>query len=173
MTTSPHATCARCFHAADEHHSHGCGALYKNTANPCICAGFAELVTTEPVTVGSFLNTPGHVGATVRKIATQTFIADELLSRRAPLTDEELAAIRERRARNIEATATATTTLAAMAGLARAVLDLHRPTPGVYPECQGCDYAGYEAEPPRYPCRTVQLVADRANIALPDEWVTA
>jgi hypothetical protein len=47
-------------------------------------------------------------------------------------------------------------------GLRRAVLELHGPAESSSPwlECGGCDYAGYEAEPPIWPCRTYRLVAE-------------
>lgn len=58
--------------------------------------------------------------------------------------------------------------------LARAVLDLHHEQ-GMYresgypwPTCDGCDMDGYEAEPPEWPCRTVQAVARHYGIALPE-----
>lgn len=51
----------------------------------------------------------------------------------------------------------------------RAILELHRPSSGQYfIHCQGCDYSGYDSEPPEYPCRTVELIKERL---LPNETV--
>ncbi|QCB93312.1 hypothetical protein [Cellulomonas shaoxiangyii] len=53
--------------------------------------------------------------------------------------------------------------VAALAGLGDrtvdAVLDLHAPTAGEYPTCNGDDYSGPEADPPDWPCATVLAVA--------------
>lgn len=47
-----------------------------------------------------------------------------------------------------------------------AVLDLHKPhIDGGYRECDGCDFTGYEAERPSYPCRTVTLLAEHYGLA--------
>lgn len=48
--------------------------------------------------------------------------------------------------------------------LARAVLDLH--AEDEHGECAGCDYSGYEAESPDWPCRTVDVVAARFGVEL-------
>lgn len=57
----------------------------------------------------------------------------------------------------------------------QAVLALHAPVEpsSGWVECRGCDMAGYEAEPPEWPCSTVRAVADLHGIDLPDEplWV--
>ena len=65
-------------------------------------------------------------------------------------------------------------------GLAMAVLNLHHPV-AAYPwwhwvdgvpfeprvwECGGCEFDGYEAEPPDWPCQTVGVVAQFALVAL-------
>ena len=42
---------------------------------------------------------------------------------------------------------------------ANVVLDLHKPTDGSYPECEGDDFHGAEAERPEWPCRTVIAIA--------------
>lgn len=92
-------------------------------------------------------------------------------------TPEELA---ERNARShrfhIEQRATRAEFLAAIAqlreagGLATAILGLHAPdTEGQWASpCPGCDYSGYEGEPPEWPCRTVRLVAEHHGVDLPD-----
>lgn len=42
-----------------------------------------------------------------------------------------------------------------------AVLDLHGPADGsLWPECHGCEFGGYDAEPPEWPCQTWTLIAD-------------
>ena len=48
----------------------------------------------------------------------------------------------------------------------RAVLDLHSADPAN--ECRGCDFAGYEGEPPPWPCRTVEAIAAHHGITTPD-----
>lgn len=63
--------------------------------------------------------------------------------------------------------------------VALAVLDLHRPV-ATYPwhhwvdgrpfeprawHCVGCDFEGYEAESPDWPCRTAELVAELAGVS--------
>lgn len=46
--------------------------------------------------------------------------------------------------------------------LAVDILTLHHPHAGyLQEECAGCDYEGYEGEPPEWPCRTYQLIAER------------
>ena len=61
--------------------------------------------------------------------------------------------------------------LAALDGItdrpSRIVLDLHSRGAGHYPECTGCDYEGYESEPPSWPCRTVDAIADHYGIPTP------
>jgi hypothetical protein len=49
--------------------------------------------------------------------------------------------------------------------LTRTILDLH--SVDKYGECGGCDFGGYEAEPPEWPCRTVTAVAEHHGIELP------
>jgi hypothetical protein len=45
------------------------------------------------------------------------------------------------------------------------VLELHKPAiEGGYRECMGCDYSGYEGEPPTYPCRTVQALEEHYSL---------
>lgn len=48
--------------------------------------------------------------------------------------------------------------------VARAVLDLHKRDDG---QCVGCDWSGYEGEPPGWPCRTVEAVAGVLDIVVP------
>lgn len=61
--------------------------------------------------------------------------------------------------------------LAALDGItdqpSRAVLDLHSRGTGDYPECAGCDFSGYEGEPPEWPCRTVETIAMHHDITAP------
>lgn len=52
--------------------------------------------------------------------------------------------------------------------IARAVLDLHAEQDGVaWTVCRGCDSDGYDAEPPPWPCRTVDAVAEALGIEVP------
>lgn len=46
--------------------------------------------------------------------------------------------------------------------LGQAVLALHQPNE--YQECEGCDYAGWEGDPPEWPCRTVELLAEHYDL---------
>lgn len=46
-----------------------------------------------------------------------------------------------------------------------AMLKLHSPTQVAYPECTGCDFSGYEGEPPEWPCRTIIATANAHGIA--------
>jgi hypothetical protein len=54
--------------------------------------------------------------------------------------------------------------LAAADGLRRAVLELHAPVfsgdSDRYPNCEGCEYGGYEGEPTSFPCMTYDLARD-------------
>lgn len=34
--------------------------------------------------------------------------------------------------------------------------------------CEGCDWEGYEGEPPSWPCRTVRLISKLYNVEVPD-----
>jgi hypothetical protein len=55
--------------------------------------------------------------------------------------------------------------LAALADpLARAILDLH--SENREGECVGCEFTGYEAEAPEWPCSTVEAVATHYGISL-------
>lgn len=61
--------------------------------------------------------------------------------------------------------------------IARAVLDLHAPRARhqregwvFAPECEGCEFGGYEAEPPEWPCGTTEIIAKHYGIELPDSW---
>jgi hypothetical protein len=47
---------------------------------------------------------------------------------------------------------------------ARAILDLHKEHNRY---CEGCDFGGYEAEAPDWPCRTVVLTASLVGIEAP------
>lgn len=89
-----------------------------------------------------------------------------------PLTDEERAAReQERRERQERIEAESARFLADLTaipdGLARDVLALHKPSPDEWPSCTGCDYAGYEGEPPEWPCRTVEVIAEGRRITVP------
>lgn len=60
--------------------------------------------------------------------------------------------------------------LARLNGTARAVAELHAPkvfdasmiSEG-WTGCRGCDYSGWEGEPPPWPCRTIKLLKARAR----------
>jgi len=69
----------------------------------------------------------------------------------------------ERAARLQEHLARHRAVLATLDGKLAAVLDLHKPHDhgGWDATCDGCDFAGYEAEEPEWPCRTWLLVAEQ------------
>ena len=48
--------------------------------------------------------------------------------------------------------------------VAHLVLDLH--SEDEHGDCAGCDFTGYEAERPEWPCRTVEAVAAHYGIGL-------
>ena len=48
-------------------------------------------------------------------------------------------------------------------GLTREIVELHHPGGTAFHECQGCDF---DREPGEWPCRTIDLIADRADVAL-------
>jgi hypothetical protein len=80
------------------------------------------------------------------------------------------AAYDEKRAAATAAWPVFVTALAAVTDpVARAVLDLHAAGDG---RCSGCDFDGYEAERPAWPCRTTCTVAAVAGVAVPpDLWM--
>jgi hypothetical protein len=87
----------------------------------------------------------------------------EIEQAKAERASAEYQARAERRA---AALAVAREQLAALTDpLARAVLDLHHEDD--LHECAGCDYQGWEAEGPDWPCTTVRLVAKQYGITLP------
>lgn len=55
--------------------------------------------------------------------------------------------------------------------IVRAVLDLHceveQDWRGIG-ECAGCDFGGWEAEAPEWPCPTVRLIASMSGIEVPE-----
>jgi len=84
---------------------------------------------------------------------------------------EELAAYRAKRAAAQPRLRAALAALDALDGLARDVLDLHafdRSNRYGWHACEGCDFSGYEGDPPDWPCRTVELIAGHHGIDLTD-----
>lgn len=129
------------------------------------------MVEPHPVTMGAFLRAPDHVRHTVEKFGAQVFISDALLgqTQRREWTEEERAEHAQRVADEQELTVRASVALAGEDDpFVRALLDLH--SADEYGNCRGCDFAGYDAEPPEYPCRTVALVAYHASIEMPETW---
>jgi hypothetical protein len=55
--------------------------------------------------------------------------------------------------------------------VSRAVLDLH--SADGRGECEGCDFDGYEAESPEWPCRTVATVANLHGIEVHPDYYLA
>ena len=87
--------------------------------------------------------------------------------------DEEMAAFRAKRAEAQPRLRAALNQLDALDGLARAVLDLHNfdRKARYSTTCEGCDFAGYEGDPPDWPCRTVDLIAEANGIDLAGFWM--
>lgn len=56
-------------------------------------------------------------------------------------------------------------------GLLRQVVELHGPTnpSSLGWECEGCDFDGYEAERPQWPCRTTELIAEKFGVPLDNQ----
>lgn len=108
----------------------------------------------------------------VTKIGYTIPVSAELLREYAPPTaptDEERESAREWAIReHNDAVNRHAAALNRANGVARAVLELHAPTfdgnPDPSPMCNGCDFTGYEADPPFWPCRTYELV---------EKWETA
>jgi len=90
------------------------------------------------------------------------------------LTPDELREREERRAELDRRTQAATqawlvfvTALDAVTDpIARIVLDLHKNGDGF---CRGCDFDGYEAESPTWPCTTTTTVAEALGIEVPED----
>jgi hypothetical protein len=79
--------------------------------------------------------------------------------------DAQMAAHQARKAEAQPRLRAALSKLDALEGIERAVLDLHTfERLSRYPTCEGCDFAGYEGDPPDWPCRTVELIAERHGI---------
>lgn len=51
--------------------------------------------------------------------------------------------------------------------MARLVLDLHGL--GEYGKCRGCEFDGYDAEPPYWPCTTTTAIAAVAGVTVPPD----
>ena len=51
--------------------------------------------------------------------------------------------------------------------VARAVLDLHKADGRG--DCEGCEYGGYECEPPEWPCGTTTTIANLLGIPVPPD----
>ncbi|HEU4422112.1 MAG TPA: hypothetical protein VFR67_06175 [Pilimelia sp.] len=60
---------------------------------------------------------------------------------------------------------------AATNGLMREVVELHKPERYGFASwaCHGCDGAGYDWEPPDWPCSTSELIAERLGISLREQ----
>ena len=54
--------------------------------------------------------------------------------------------------------------LAGTDGALRAVVELHALDDNM--DCAGCDYSGWESEPPLWPCRTITLIAEQLGITI-------
>ena len=110
----------------------------------------------------------------VKKYGVVIPVSRELLTeagavKRTPAEEEQRARdVAESKARKSAAQPRLHAALAALdaiKGPDREILDLHEPV-GRYPDCHGCDFEGYEAECPAWPCRTTELIAARHGIDL-------
>lgn len=81
-----------------------------------------------------------------------------------------MAAFLEQQERNRQQFLVAIAGLRGRGGLTAALLDLHAPDldADYLVECPGCDFSGYEGEPPSWPCRTIELLADHHGIEIPE-----
>jgi hypothetical protein len=107
----------------------------------------------------------------IQKIATAVQnISAELLAKPKPPTREERITRHERAVADWAILDDGIAHLKAITEpTLRAVLDLHWPEDMQrHPSCPGCDIEGYEAEEPDWPCRTVRVIAEAQEIALPD-----
>ena len=107
-------------------------------------------------------------GFDVNKIAILVPVSRGLLGGlNGGMSDEERARLRAWAARRAAARQNMLDRLRAIRDDATvAIVALHKPTRAVsdYPECDGCDYGGYDGEPPEWPCRTVLALAKVHNI---------
>jgi hypothetical protein len=105
----------------------------------------------------------------IRKEVISLAISNELLADAAwrPRTREEQATHERQRQAALDAMTQAHAQLLAdrfTDDLAIAVLTLHAPqVHGYLVTCDGCDFAGYEGEPPEWPCRTYRLAAEHSG----------
>ncbi|HEX3782728.1 MAG TPA: hypothetical protein VHX38_23935 [Pseudonocardiaceae bacterium] len=109
--------------------------------------------------LGGFL-----VPQTLRDEIMSLALGTTMLGRVAAMSPEERAAAEQASRAALDAITKAHAELLADTAdaLAVAVLTLHAPqTHGNLVTCAGCDYAGYEGEPPEWPCRTYRLAAER------------
>lgn len=104
----------------------------------------------------------------IEKMYASMVVSSQMLNPDPP-TDEEREASRERKREAWRLYDAARPALDAITDpLARAILDLHHADEVEFPKCAGCDFGGYEAEEPEWPCRTVQAVAAQHGVELPD-----
>lgn len=80
-------------------------------------------------------------------------------------TPEEEARIAERQRERERERKELLDLLATAPDILKPIIELHSPTACEYfqyfPECEGCDYGGYEGDKPSWPCRTIELIAER------------
>lgn len=113
----------------------------------------------------------------MRKVAGYFPVSREMLLDHGLVepTTEELQDIKKSRAemeqRRRAATAAWPTFVADLAAvtnpLARVVIGLHKADERG--DCEGCEFGGYEAEPPGWPCRTTIVVAAAIGISVPKD----
>lgn len=104
--------------------------------------------------------TAGEPLPPIRKLATYMTVPNELLNPATP-SDKDVARWRaEDAARRTRQDARHAELLAA-GGVVAALAALH--APDNRRDCEGCDFYGYDAEAPEWPCRTWQLLDETAD----------
>lgn len=163
---SSEQTCPTCGPTTTEQHP--------RLLNIVRCTNCKEHLVANVITVDSMIG--DHLGNIVKKVAVRTDATIErMLNMHGTISPEERArrdAERdERRAEDKRLTAEARTALGLIQHpVARVVLDLHKEAGEYYRHCEGCDFGGFEAEEPEYPCRTVVVIAKHFAIEMPERW---
>lgn len=114
------------------------------------------------------MSTGDTFGFDVNKIAVLIPVSSGLLDDlRGGMSDEERARLQAWVARRAAARQNMLDRLRAIRDdVTVAIVALHKPTRAVsdYPECDGCEYGGYDGDRPEWPCRTILTLAKVHNI---------
>lgn len=106
-----------------------------------------------------------HVVPISREMAIDAGLVEPTIEERAELDRQAGEYVRRATVREVKLDAARHLLAGLTDPLARDVLDLH--SEDDHGECEGCDYSGYEGEPPSWPCRTVEAVASRFGVEIP------